>query len=103
MSVSKLEFVHVDEWLDSPTCKDDDGEKYAKFVLEHMRWPAWKQLNYAKWIREMELFCTWRAERYRCTGASSLGDVWLVSDSSKKHGYNHRVNVAECTGWSDKL
>lgn len=94
--------LHVDDWLDSPTrLGDDTGELYAKFVLDWCRMPAWKKQAYARWMGQHKLFCTHNGERYRCTGASRMGDVWLTKNFEQAEGYQLRVCVAECTEWHD--
>ena len=92
---------HVDEWLDTPSWKDE-GENYAKFVLDYKRMPAWKHGAYAKYMEPFKLFCTYQGTRYRCTGASRMGDVWLASDFNRESGYDHRVDVEHCSQWSAK-
>jgi hypothetical protein len=94
--------THVDDWLDTPTLNGDEGEKYAKFVLEHKRMPAWKKLAYEKWMRQFRLFCTYNGKRYRCTGASSLGDVWLAKDHNREKGYDMRVSLDDCSAWGSE-
>ena len=92
--------THVDEWLDMPSF-DDDGEIYAKFVLDYCRMPAWKKHAYAKWMSQYRLFCTYDGQRFRCNGASRLGDVWLTPDYEQASGYKLRVDVKKCSEWSD--
>lgn len=93
--------VHVDEWLDTPSWKDDpeDNENYARFFLDFRRMPAWKLSAYAPFMEQFKLFCTYKEQRYRCTGASRMGDVWLANDHNQSHGYDLRVDVTECTMW----
>lgn len=93
----KEEPMHVDDWLDHPTF--DEKEAYAKFVLDYKRMPAWKNIAYAKWMEQFKLFCTYEGVRYRCTGASRMGDVWLRKDFNNPTGYDLRVNVDNCTEW----
>jgi hypothetical protein len=92
---------HVDEWLDTPSWKDE-GVNYAKFVLDYKRMPAWKISAYGKWMAQFKLFCTYQDARYRCTGASRLGDVWLAKDFKRDTGYDMRVDVSQCSQWADK-
>lgn len=88
--------THIDDWLDShqPTYP---GELFAKEFLEHARRPAIDQDH--KWQAEHPLYCTYDGKRYRCTGASRLGDVWLASDLGRTSGYDLRVDVAQCSRW----
>lgn len=90
--------THIDDWIDGSGCKDE-GERYAKFVFWYFRYPAWAQMAFNPWMRQFKLFCTYQGRRYRCTGASRLGDVWLAEDPDRDHGYDLRVDVAECDEW----
>lgn len=87
--------MHVDDWLDAPA--KDEAERIAKDYLEHCRRPAIQQ-DYG-WLARNALLCTYRGERYRCTGASRMGDVWLARDPRRTRGYDLRVDVAECGQW----
>ena len=93
-------FLHIDEWLDTPSM--DEWDNYAKFVLDYKRMPAWKITVYKKWMKQFKLFCMYKGQRYRCTGASQMGDIWLTPDFDQETGYTLRVNVLECSNWSDK-
>lgn len=90
--------IHVDDWLSTPS-HSREPEAYAKFVLTLARLPAWAQMAYRPFTKQFELFCTYQGQRYRCTGASRMGDVWLAKDFSQENGYDHRVDVAECSDW----
>lgn len=96
---SKVEPQHVDEWLDTPSFPSDEGESYAKFVLMYKRMPAWCQGAFAPWMAKHKLFCTYEGKRYRCTGASRMGDVWLAEDFNRENGYDLRVDVGKCSEW----
>lgn len=93
---------HVDDWIDTPTFPADSKVNYAKFVLEYARLPAWKKIAYSEWMKQFKLFCTHMGKRYKVTGASRLGDVWLAKDHNRENGYDLRVNVSECSEWDDK-
>jgi hypothetical protein len=73
--------THIDDWLDERHANKpaDEGEQFALEWLEHFRRPAYKQDH--KWLAQNALFCTYKGERYRCIGASRMGD-------------RHRKNVA---------
>ena len=94
--------MHIDDWINSPVCKDD-GEKYAKFVFWFMRYPAWAQHAFSQWMKPYPLFCTHEGTRYRCTTASRLGDIGLHKDPSQDMGYTLRVDVADCSEWSNSF
>jgi|HubBroStandDraft_1064217.scaffolds.fasta_scaffold97125_3 hypothetical protein len=87
---------HVDDFIDR-----HGGDPYARFVLSLFRLPAAQKLDFAPWIKPYRLFCTYEGRRWRCTGASRLGDVWLRADPQIDHGYDQglRVNVMECSAW----
>lgn len=95
---------HVDDWLDTPTIPTVEaginGINYAKFVLEFARMSAHKQLAYRQWMEQFKLFCTYEGKRYRVTGASRLGDIWLAESFSRTCGYDLRVDVGKCAEWS---
>lgn len=94
---------HIDDWLDERHANPPEtgGEKHALEWLEHFRRPAVAQDR--AWLAEHPLFCTYKdGKRYRCIGASRLGDVWLTSDFSRTHGYDMRIDVADCSEWGDQ-
>jgi hypothetical protein len=88
--------THIDDWLDEPA--ENEGEVLAKEWLEHFRRPAIYQDR--KWLGERPLFCTYKGKRYRCIGASRLGDVWLTANFEKENGYDLRIDVADCSDWT---
>lgn len=99
--VQAVKPLHVDDWLDTlDATYPNPGEAYARWFLEYHRLPAWKKTLYAHVMAPFKLFCDYNGIRVRCTGASRMGDVWLVSDMEKSQGYNFRVNVEECSNWS---
>jgi len=88
--------MHVDTFID-----DCYGEhKYARWFLFLSRLPAVLRADFEEQIKQYKLFCTWGGERYRCTGASRLGDVWLTKDFNQDIGYQRRINVKDCSEWS---
>ena len=91
--------THIDDWIDNSICKDD-GVKYAKFVLWYFRYPAWAQVAFQKWMGQYKLFCTYEGRRWRVTGASRLGDIWLSENLEIEVGHNKRVDVTTCSQWS---
>jgi hypothetical protein len=50
-------------------------------------------------MKQHELFCEYEGKRYRVTGASRLGDVWLSADFAREYGYELRVDVEKCSVW----
>lgn len=90
--------MHVDDFIWTRFGEN----KYARWVLMHFRMPAAVRLDFQEFMKDHELFCTWKGERYRVTGASRFGDVWLHSDFNEDTTYEHRVEVEECTEWGPK-
>lgn len=92
--------THIDDWITNPIHRNE-GEKYAKFVLTYFRYPAWAKGDFRQWMGQFKLFCTYQGKRYRVTGASRMGDVWLAEDLNRESGYDLRVDVAECCEWGE--
>jgi len=88
--------IHVDDWIYPPDA--NEYESAAKDFLFLCRLPAVDQPR--EYIRSMCLTVEYRGRRYRCTGASRMGDVWLREDFAYVDGYDLRVDVAECFGWT---
>lgn len=83
---------HVDDFIDDPS-----SDAYAASWFESFRRPAVDKMDAPD---HRKLFATWHGRRYRVTGCSRLGDVWLHPDFSMAVSYKHRVNVDDCSGWS---
>ena len=96
-------FVHVDDFIDNYR-----EPAYARFVLDYFRRSAVNLNAFWPFMQNHKLFCTYKdthgrgnaAGRYRVTGASRLGDIWLSKDYGREIGYELRVNVADCHEWS---
>lgn len=96
-------FVHVDDFIDNYR-----EPAYARFVLNYFRLNAVCMNAFWPFMEEHKLFCTYKdtigegkqAGRYRVTGASRMGDIWLSFDYKREVGYELRVNVADCHEWS---
>jgi hypothetical protein len=93
---------HIDDWIDFAVSNTDKSLHYAAFVLDFARRPAMYKFTFNKWMNQFKLFATWKDRRYRVTGASRMGDVWLAEDFNRETGYDHRVNVNELSLWADK-
>ena len=87
---------HIDNWLDEEPISGN--EAFAKEFLEHCRRPSYA-VDY-DWIERNPLYCSYKGECVRCTGASRLGDIWLTYDLNRSSGYDKRVCVTECSDWS---
>lgn len=92
---NEVKFVEVDDFIDY-----NFGEhQYARWVLNYFRMSAALKSDFAPFMEPHKLFCTWKGVRYRVTGASRMGDIWLAANFEQKRGYDHRVNLAEVTDW----
>lgn len=83
---------HVVDFIDDPS-----SDPYAASFFESFRRPAvekWENPDHRK------LFATWKGKRWRVTGCSRLGDVWLAPVGYEGMSYEHRVNVDDCSEWS---
>jgi hypothetical protein len=91
---------HVDDFI----WRNHGGDPYARFVLALYRQPASLKLAIEPWVKQHPLYCTYAGKRYRCTGASRMGDVWLRADPSQDTGYDAggRVPVAACSEWGPR-
>lgn len=83
---------HVDDFIDDPA-----SDRYAASWLESFRRPAFEKI---KKPDDRKLFATYKGRRYRVTGCSRLGDVWLHSNVKEDTTYEHRVDVDACSNWS---
>lgn len=95
---------HIDDWLDEvepTTGRDNPGEVYARWWLEYARHKATKQMLYSQIMENFRLFCTFEGKRWRVTGASRMGDIWLAENHKRESGYDKRVEVTKCSGWSN--
>lgn len=89
-----LEKVHVDSFIDDPS-----QDAYARWMLMHFRLPSDQRVAFAPFIRDRKLFCTYEGKRFRVTGASTMGDIWLTRDYKKDYGHDLRVLVRDCSNW----
>ena len=87
--------MHIDEFI-----SDLHSDPYAAWVFNHFRLPAILKNRFERFMRNHRLFCTYAGARYRVTGASRLGDVWLTLDFNRDVGYDLRKDVNECSNWS---
>lgn len=94
--------THVDEFIDDSLDSRSKEERYARFFFLLHRFPAIIQSDFSDWIKEYKLFCTYKDETYRVTGASRMGDVWLTKDLNREVGYDLRVDLDDCSKWSDR-
>ena len=83
---------HVDDFID-----DSATDRYAASWFESYRRPA---ITKAREPDKRKLFATYEGTRFRVTGCSRMGDVWLSADFNREWGYEKRVDVDACSGWS---
>lgn len=88
--------MHVDDFID-----DCSTDVYASWVLNMFRMSAASNIKYSKIIGQYALYCTYEEKKYRVTGASRLGDIWLVADFDKTSGYDLRVDIEKCTQFTN--
>lgn len=96
------EFTHVDDFVQilGKFPKEFGDVEYAQWMLMYFRLPAIMNLRFKRFMDPNKLFCTYEGKRYRVVGASRHGDVWLNPNFAVEHGYEKRVNVMDCRGWS---
>lgn len=86
--------LHVYDWIESPSA--NDAERDSKEWLDQFTRPAYRKDT--KWLARYRVTVEWKGKRYTCSGASSMGDVWLKTEGSANY-YDHRVNVEELSNW----
>jgi hypothetical protein len=86
--------THVDDFIDDP-----HTDNYAAWIFNFFRLPAALKMRFEPFMKGQHLFCTYEGRRYRVTGASRLGDVWLARDFARDVGYDLRVEVTKCSSW----
>ena len=92
---------HVDDFIDdSLSTLHDMNARYARWFLHYHRLPAALQYDFKPFMKEHKLFCVYKNNKYRVTGCSRLGDVWLTSNFNQSDGYTKRVLYTECSAWS---
>lgn len=95
--------THVDDFIDEPCFNDNEPqETYAKWMLFCFRLPASLKISFKTYLPTTKLFGVYEDKKYRITGASRMGDVWITSDFNQTTGYEQRVSVDKISQWSDK-
>lgn len=101
--------THIDDWLDDEANRK--AQPYLWYWFEVKRLPAYRMyterhptgVKLDEWADRTVVTCTYQGARYRCVGASRLGDIWLTRDMKRSNGYQHRVYIEECSDWDVKL
>jgi hypothetical protein len=87
--------IHVDEFIDDYQYNTQEL-KDARFFLHLHRLSSSLQSAFRKHINDYQLFCDHEGIRYRVTGASRMGDIWLREDHTQDTGYDKRVYIDKC-------
>lgn len=103
--MNEPDILHVDDFIDDSfePWPDIGDSAHARWFFLHRRLPAMLFYSFQKYIEPIHLYCTYEGVRYRVTGASRMGDVWLTTNLLQDTGYEKRVDVRKCTKFSDKL
>lgn len=82
---------HIDDFID-----DLDANEYAREWFELFRRPEIVKMRNPN---PKKLFAAYKGKRYRVTGCSRMGDVWLHADFNEDTTYQHRVDMDDCSEW----
>jgi hypothetical protein len=94
-------YPHVDDFIDdSLSTLHDMNARYARWFLHYHRLPAALQYDFEPFMKGHKLFCKYKNVKFRVTGCSRLGDVWLNSNFNADSGYTKRVVYTDCSEWS---
>lgn len=98
--------MHVDDFITDIQFLEEKPDQITDKALVHAKWffllhrlPALEQSMFHAQISQYRLFCDYEGKRYRVTGASRMGDVWLAKDMKQERGYDLRVDVEKCSKW----
>lgn len=89
--------------LNEETIEAMGGERildYARWVMHQYDVPATMSFDFEQFRKKLKLFVTYNGERYRYTGHSRLGDVWISKDFKRSEGYDLRVPFLALTNFS---
>lgn len=89
---------HIDRFV---SFNMDEKLAYAQFMFMYFRLPAGMNYMLKSFFEDKRLYCNYEGKRYRCTGASRFGDVWLSENYARDTGYDLRVDFRKCSDWSD--
>ena len=97
--------THIYDWIDDDSTTNDTIKSVKKW-FDRFCCPAWEKVfgtpRY-NWLNQRILTCEYNGQKYRCTGASRLGDIWLTKNINQSVGYQLRVNVDECSNWDIQI
>lgn len=93
--------MHIYDWLES---EEANKLPLIKEFFDRYSKPAYKKYKDGDdiWLQNNPIFCVYQGKKYRCTGCSRFGDVWLTLDFSKSIGYSLRVDFNDCSDWTNE-
>lgn len=96
--------MHIHEWLDENEGKLEDPtmKQVWKFLDFKTRSAIHQHVENPDGVKGLSIFCEFQGEKHRVTGASRLGDIWLVTDFSRDTGHNKRVDIDDCDNFEFK-
>lgn len=95
--------MHIEDFLTKRlTDEDDEILHYVQLALSYFYYvPAITQMCIVRTqMKYMPLFCTVNGVRYKVTGVSSMGDLFLHTDINIEMGYKIRVDFDVCQAWA---
>lgn len=98
--MEELKHTHIYEWLDHPELLTTEGERKVWEFLNFRTLPAWEQMQDPDRLKGLSVFCEYEGTKYKITGASRMGDIWLATDFEQIHGYDERVMIDLCKNFS---
>lgn len=97
--IAEQEGTHIDDFsFCRPRLFNDKTMLQIKHWFREFRVEA--ALQDREYLESKRLTCTHKGARYRCIGASRMGDVWLTANMEALQGYERRVCVDECSDWN---
>lgn len=93
-----LDGTHIYDWLEEEGTTA--AEKKVKEFLDFRTRPAVYQMENRDKIKGLSVFCEYESIKYKITGASRMGDVWLAKNFERESGYDKRVMIDECSNFS---
>lgn len=88
--------MHIYDWLEEPP-KNEEEKKLKEFLDFKTRTASYQFKNEPP---KLKCFCIYKGEKYKFTGASSMGDVWLAKDFDRVNGYDKRVSIEDCSDFT---
>ena len=97
--ITPLQYVFIDDWLDSGDCmmSDDPVIESLALFFEVFRMPAWKKAKYIERLQFNKFKCKFEGRTMYLTGCSRMGDIWLANTPGE--GYSVRTYINRVTNW----